>query len=418
MKKREILLIIVLIVFGVIYRAVEKGKMQFVNDFSFYSEERHLRGSKFAEFPEKEKLFAAVGKITIENPAGEVTVTRSSDGQVHLVSSIRVYYNDQRKVDEIRRKAVIRSVLDQGELKITGQATADFPYQNLRIFLRVLAPEGTALAISNQEGDTIVRDTGRDVSIEQENGNLVLENIPSGLKLRMKNCNADVKSIANNVEIYSSRSNLILENAGSVHFLGKHCDCSIKNVKNIVSLEHSYGKLVLDDIGKLEISAHFSSIVAKNIKDGAVITNKYENIYLENIKGDIRVASRLSRMDLRNITGRNVVIENSFADTRIADFSGENLDMLIRNGNLDLQVKNVTNRINIESQHAELDLAFGALSDPTINIKTRQGHIYAESPLQLEKYEENTESFLNRSGTKPEILINNVYGDIHLKSTN
>ena len=418
MKKREILLIIVLIVFGLIYRAVEKGKMQFVNDFSFYSDERHLRGSKFSEFPEQEKLFAAVDKITIENPAGEITVNKSSDGQVHLVSFMRVYYTDKSIVDEIRKKVVIRSVLDNGELKISGQGAADFPYQNLRILLQVLVPEGTALAISNQEGDTIIRDTGRDVRIDQENGNLVLENIPSGLELRMKNCNANIKSIANNVEIYSSHSNLILENAGSLHFLGKNGDCSIKNIKNNVLLEHSYGKLLVDDVGKLEIRANYSNIVAKNVKNGAIITNKYENIFLENISGDIRVASRLSRMDLRNITGRNVVIENSFADTSMRDFSGENLDMLIKNGNLDLQVKNVTNRINIESQHAELALVFGALTDPTINIKTRQGHIYADSPLQLEKYEENAESFLNRSGMKPDILINNVYGDIHLKTTN
>src|SRR5512138_2779374 len=122
MKKREVLLIIVLIVFGVIYRAVEKGKMQFVNDFSFYSDERHLRGSKFSEFPEKEKSFASVDKVTVENPAGEITVAKSGDGQVHLVSLIRVYYDDRGIVDTIRKKAVIRSVQANGELKISGAA--------------------------------------------------------------------------------------------------------------------------------------------------------------------------------------------------------------------------------------------------------------------------------------------------------
>ena len=416
MKKREILLIIVLVVFGVIYRAVEKGKMQFVNDFSFYSDERRLRGSKFSEFPEKEKLFPAVDKITIENPAGEITVSKSSDDQVHLVSFLRVYYTDNSVVSEIRKKAIIKTEIDHGELKITGRSEADFPYQNLRILFHLLVPAGTVLAISNREGDTIVRDSGKDMRIDQENGNLVLENIPSGLQLRMKNCNANIKSVAGHVEIRSSHSNVILENAVSLHFQGQQGDCSVKNVKNDVFLDHSYGKLLLDGVGKLEISARYSNITAKNVKNGAVVSNKYENVFLENISGDIRVASRLSRIDLRNISGRNIVIENSYADTFIADISGENLDVLIKNGNLDLQVKNITNRINIESQHARLDLAFGLLADPTFNIKTKQGHIYAESPLQLEKYEENTESFLNRTGMKPEIIINNVYGDIHLKT--
>jgi hypothetical protein len=170
-------------------------------------------------------------------------------------------------------------------------------------------------------------------------------------------------------------------------------------------------------VGKLEINARYSNIIAKNVKNGALISNKYENIFLENINGDIRITSRLSRIDLRNISCPNVVIENLFADTKIVDYSGNNLDMLIKNGNLDLQVKNVANRINIESQHAELNLVFGVLSDPTFSIKTKQGNIFAESPLQMEKYEENAESFLNRTGLKPEILINNIYGDVHIKTS-
>ena len=30
-------------------------------------------------------------------------------------------------------------------------------------------------------------------------------------------------------------------------------------------------------------------------------------------------------------------------------------------------------------------------------------------------FRENDESFANRSGQKPEIIINNIYGDIYLK---
>jgi hypothetical protein len=416
MKRKEIFLVVVLILFGVVYRAIEKGKVQFANDFSFYSESRRLKGSKFSEFPEKEKLFPAVDKITIENPAGEVTVNRSSDGQVHLFSFLRVYYTDKGVVNEIRKKAMIQTELDHGQLKITCRDAEAFPFQNLRILFRLLIPENTVLDVVNQEGDTIIRDAGKDVHVDQENGNLILENIPSGLKLRLKNCNANIKSIAEHAEIYSTRSNIILEDALSLNLQGKKGDCSVGKVKNDVFIEHSYGKLTLDDVGKLEIRARYSNIIAKNVKNGAVISDKYENIFLENIGGDIRVSSRLSRLDLRNISARNVVIENSFADTGMVDFSGENLDMLINNGNLELQVKNIENRINIESQHAKLDLVFGVLTDPTINIKTRQGQIYADSPLQMDQYEENAEIFLNRMGMKPEILIHNVYGDIHIKT--
>jgi hypothetical protein len=114
-------------------------------------------------------------------------------------------------------------------------------------------------------------------------------------------------------------------------------------------------------------------------------------------------------------TAGNVVIENSYADVMLAEFSAASLDVLLKNGNLDLSAASVADRINIEARHAQLALAFAALVDPTFSIKTRHGRIFAQPLPGLERYEENEESFANRSGQKPEILIHNSYGDVRLK---
>lgn len=244
-----------------------------------------------------------------------------------------------------------------------------------------------------------------------------MENIPSGLKLQLKNCNANIKTIAEHAEISAYRSTINIENAVSLRIRGEHGDCSIKNVKKDAFVEHSYGNLLIDGIDKAEIYARHSKINVKNIQNGAIITNKFENIFLENVKGDVRLSNRLGKIDIRHIASQNIVIENSFADIVIADYSGENLDVLLKNGNLDLQVKNVENRINIESTHAELNLNFGILFDPTFNIKTKHGQIFLQTPFDFEQYEENAESFANRSGQKPEIFISDVYGNVQIKSS-
>jgi DUF4097 and DUF4098 domain-containing protein YvlB len=416
MKKREILLIVALVIFGFVYQAIEKGKVQFTKNFSFYSDERRLKGSQFVEFPEKEQLFSLVNKVIIENHAGEVTITKSSDDQVHVASFLRIYYSKKHDVDEIHKKIAIKTDFRDGDLKVSSQCASAFPYQHARIYFRLLVPEGVILTVSNQEGDIIIRGIGKNIYLTQENGNLFVENIPSSLKLQIKNGNANIKRIAAQVDINASHANVYIENAVSLHIRGKHGDYSIKNVKKNVFIEHSFGKLTLDDVDNIEISAKHSDIVAKNIKNGAVITNKYENILLDNITGNIRLSSRMSKIDLRHFSGKNAVIENSFADINISDYSGENLDVLLKNGNLDLQVKNIVNRINIESKYAKLNLVFGILSDPTFNIKTNQGRIFDQLPFELEKYEENSESFANRVGQNPEILINNHYGDVYLRS--
>ncbi|MCG2812186.1 MAG: hypothetical protein L6428_12150 [Candidatus Aminicenantes bacterium] len=417
MKKKEWLVIFLLIAFGLIYQIVEKGKIRFSKDFSYYSDEKRLIGSQFAEFFEKEKIFQKVNEIVIENPAGEININRSKDGQVRFLAFFRIYYSNKSDVDKIYKKTSIKTEFHENELKISSRYLSGFPYRQLRIHMQLSVPENVVLAITNHEGNVVIRNTGKNIQLNQENGNLLLENIPSGLQVELKNGNAHIKNIEEHVEAITSRANVFVENVLSLRLQGRHGDYSLKRIKNNAFIEHAYGKLVLDDAAKVEIKARHSNVIARNIRNGITVTNKYENIFIENIAGDIHIASRLSKIDLLHVLGQNVVIENSFADINISDYSGENLDILLKNGNLNLQVKNAINRINIESKNAELILGFGLLIDPTFNIKTKHGQIYDHLSLDLEKYEEKADRFANRSGEKPEILINNTYGDIHLKKT-
>jgi hypothetical protein len=416
MKKRDVVIIFLLIAFGFFYQAIEKGKIRFMHDFSYYSDERKLMGSQFVEFAEKEKIFPAVSHIVVENPAGEITIHKSVDDQVHLLSFFRVYYSEKSDVNEIQNKTRIKTELQNNELKISGQYLSAFPYRRLRIHLQLTVPRGVTLSLANQEGDIVVRDTGKDLSLNQENGNLILENVPSGMQMVLKNGNANIKNIAGPVDISASRADVFLENVLSLRLQASHGDCSLAKIKNSATIDHAFGKLVVIDSAKVEITARQSNVFAKNINAGLTVSDKYENIVLENISGDIQISGRSSKIGLSHVLGRNVVIESSFADVSIADYSGDNLDILLKNGNLDLQVKKAANRINIESKNAELNLSFGPMPDPTFNLKARQGRIIADPAFDLEKFEENADSFANRVGQKPEILVNNTYGDIYLKT--
>lgn len=415
MKKREIVLIIALVAFGVIYQAIEKGRVRFAKDFSFYTHERRLKGSRFSEFPGQELLFPGVSRIVIDNPAGEVSVGKSADGQVHLDSILRIYYSDKSSLDEMRRQAEVKSDLVDGVLKISVRHPGAFPYQRLRILFHLQIPPDIALSVSNHEGDVVIRDTGKDIQVDHENGYLVLENIPARIRLQLKNCKAKIKGLADHAEITATHSNVSLADAVSLRLSGRHGEASIRGVKNDAVVEYAYGRLRIDGVGKLEIMAQHSDISVKNVQRGAVVANRFATTLVEDVSGDIRLSNRSGRIVLRRATAGNVVIENSFANVELADFSAANLDVLLNNGNLELNVKDVTERINVEAEHAELDLVFAALADPTFNIKTRHGRIDAQPLLGLEKFEENDESFANRVGGKPAILIHDTYGTVRVK---
>jgi Toastrack DUF4097 len=261
----------------------------------------------------------------------------------------------------------------------------------------------------------VIRDTGKDLQLDQENGYLVLENIPARSRLQLRNCVAKIRGLADHAEITATHSNVTLTDAFSLRLNGRHGEASIRDVKNEAVVEYAYGRLRIDGAGKLEIQAQHSDIGAKNIQGGAVVANRFETTLLEDVSGDVRLSSRSGRIVLRRATAGNVVIENSFADIVLTDCSAASLDVLLKNGNLELNVKNVTERINVEAEHAELDLVFSALADPTFNIKTRQGRIEAQPILGLETFEENEESFANRVGGKPAITIHDTYGTVRVK---
>jgi hypothetical protein len=408
MKKKEVAIIVLLIVFGFIYNAVEKGKIKFMDDFSGYFNETRPVSENYLEFPQEEKIFPAVNKITIANRAGEIAIDRSADGQVHLLAFLRIYFLNKADVESIRQQARVLAENENGELKISGDYPTAFPYKRLRIRLQLLVPEGTVLAASNHEGNVSIRHGGKNIFLRQEN-------IPSSVQLEIRRGKLDVKNIAGIIAVDAQQTDIVLENVGALRLSGRHVDCTLKKISGSVYIEHAYGSITLDDAGQAEVFGRHSVITVRNIKNGVKLTNVFEKIVLENIAGDVNLSSRSSKIEIRHVSARNMVIENSFADIAVADYSGETLNIILKNGNLDFQSQGIAGRLNIESRYAKIDLALGVLADPVFNIKTIHGRIFNSSPVALEIFQEKDESFANRSGQKPEIVINSIYGDIYLK---
>jgi len=415
MKKREIVIVVLLIAFGFIYNAVEKGKIRFVDDFSRYFDQMRLVSDRYSEFPQNEKIFPAPRKITIANPAGEITIEKSADNQVHLFSIFRIYFLNKDEAGKIAQNAQVLSKIEKDELTISGDCQPVFPYKRLRIRLQLFVPDGVILAIDNREGIVSIRRCGKNIFLRQENGNVVLEDIPSTVQLEINHGNLHAKNIAENISIETRQSDIFLENAAALRFHGRHADCELKKISGNVWIEHSYGRITLDGAEQVEMFGRHSQITVRNIKNGLKLSNAFDGIVLENIHGDINLSSRSSQIEMRQVVAKNMVIENSFANTAIEGYSGEILNARIKNGNFILQASTITERLNIESRYAKIDLILGTWKDPIFNIKTTHGRIYNQSSFAMDIFQEKDESFANRSGQKPEVVINNIYGDIYVK---
>ncbi|HOW43594.1 MAG TPA: DUF4097 family beta strand repeat-containing protein [Candidatus Aminicenantes bacterium] len=416
MKKKEIVLVVVLIAFGLAYRAVEKGRARFARDFSFISEDRRLKGTRFVEFPGEEEQFPGVERVVIDNPAGEVAVGRSEDDRVHLASVVRVFHSGSGIPAADGPRAVVRSERTGGVLKASVHAPSPFPYRSQRVLLRLRIPAGVALAVANREGDVIVRDAGGDVAIDQENGGVVLENAAAGVRLVLRNGTAGIRDIAGHAEIEAAHAKVSLAGAGSLRLDGRHGEFSLGGVKGDARLKLAYSRLRLDGAGRLEAEARHTPIEARNVPGGATVADEFAAVLLEKIGGDIRVSSRSGRIDLLRVAAARIVLENHYADIVVSDLTGVGLDVLLNNGNLDLAAARVSERVNVKAKYSELNLSFVELADPTVSIKAVHGRISVAPGLELETFEESDEAVANRSGQKPEILVHNTYGNVKVSS--
>lgn len=415
MKKREIVIVGLLIAFGFIYNAVEQGKIKFGDDFSRYFNEKRLIGEHFAEYPQKEMVFPSPQKILIDNPAGEIAITKSADDQVHLLTTFRVYSLDKGEAERIARNALVHAEKENNELNISGAYASRFPYKRLRIRFELSVPAGVALSVRNHEGTVSVRRCGKDVFVKQENGDLFLEEIPSTVQIEIRGGSLDVKNIAGNVTIDARQGDIVLDDVPALRLNGRHGNYTLKNIKTTVFIEHAYGEISLTGAGQAEIFGRHSKLVVRQIENGVRLASAFQSIFIENTAGDVRLEGRSSRIEIRQANAGSMVVENSFADIVIADCSVEKLNIKLKNGNLDLADTRLSDRLNVESRQADVRLVLGLLPDPTFNIKTVHGRIYDQSSYGLDIFQDKNESFANRSGQKPEIIINNNYGDIHIK---
>jgi DUF4097 and DUF4098 domain-containing protein YvlB len=374
-----------------------------------------LVSEQYIEFPQNELVFPTTAKITVANPAGEITIDKSSDNQIHLLSFFRIYYVDKGDIEKIREKTRVLAKIENNELNISGDYLSIFPYKRLRIRFQLLVPEEIVLVLSNHEGNLSIRDCGKNIFLQQENGDVMLKDIPSSVEMEIRRGKLTVKNIAGNIKIDAAQADILLENVSALRLKGKHGDYSLNKIRGNVYIEHTYGKITLDDADQAEIYGRLSNIVVRNIKNGIKLTNAFRGIFLENIIGDIHLSGRSSKIEIQHVNAKDMVIDNSFADIAIADYAGETLNIHLKNGNLNFQSKTITDRLNIDSRNARINLDLGILTDPNFSVKTIHGRIFNNAPIALDIFQENDESFANRSGQKPEIIINNIYGDIYLK---
>ena len=379
MKRKEILLVIVLIGFGLMYELFDSGENSFFQGCSFNS--RGLLEKTFIPFTVDETRFADVQRLEIVNKAGSVTLTPSSDGEATVRPEIRVYHRSRGRAEKIREDIQVNMSRENGTLKIITGAADEFPYQRVRIHLEVRIPVETIVNVSNRYGDISIEKVGREIDIVSKYGDFTGVQLPA-LKLR------------------HGYGNIVL-----------------KDIAGLVDLQTRYGKVSISNAGSAELKCHHTKVAVEGIKDGLSLENSHNTILCKDIGGDISIDARHCRIDMEQIEAGRLVVANSYKNVNFSGIAANSVDLLLSHGNAALDFTRISDSVSIKSKYTNIVLGLPTGTNPLFHIKTTYGDIKNDTGLDMDIFSGKIKTTVTSEGEKPSVVIDNTYGDVHLKNS-
>jgi hypothetical protein len=420
MKKRDILIAIIVIVFGITYNAVRSGDIRFYSGCSVDS--RELLDRKYpVTFPQKELQYDVgnVKKLIINNPAGDIEVARSTDGSFRVKTVITVYQKNKKQAGLIAQSVRVTSRIEAGNIAMIGieHDKRDF-YRRVRVQFKCLIPENLQLNITNRFGNVDVNDAGRDVTIDQRYGSLFLKNIDSPISVTSHDGRVRLYEITGHVQLHSNQSRVKIRNVHSIDARCLHANIFINDVKEeTVFSSLGYSRIEIESAGRVNIEGKQTRVKLKGIKNGVEIKNSHAPIYLENINGNVNIDAKDCRLGISHAASDLIIIKDSYSYVDLENVSGRNVEVEMNNGELRMLFNNIEETLKIDTRETDVTLNYPESVKPAFHINLTNGNIINRTSVQLPVEEEREKHYLTTEDGKPVITIDSRYGDVLLKHT-
>jgi hypothetical protein len=416
MKKRDLIIVIVVLAFGMIYNFVESGEIVFSEGCSFSN--RALRDRQHPNpFPREEMTFDAadVKKIEIDNRAGGIEIVKAEDDTISISPEVRVYHRKKDRAQKIEKDIEITSSIDGGDtLKIAIKPDERFPYTRVRVYFKVTVPENTELDMWNRFGDIDITGVGKKIKADGKHGDVKIRNVDSDLKVRHRHGKVILRNIKGAVDLSSRHSRISIENIVELKLNTAHAIVAIEKVEKMSEIDISHSRFAFQHGNGLKLAGRHNRLKLQNITNGVKVTDSHSSISLKDAGGDINIKGRHSGIRLERVAAGEVVIRDSYDYVTIEDISAKSLDVLMSHGRLTLDLRAIEERINIKAKHTTLRLSYPQSIQPLFNIELVYGNLKNRTDTEFTVLKERHRLRLNSIEGSPGIIINNKYGDLYL----
>jgi len=432
MKFREVLLVGVLILAGLVVYQVQTGHwnldINWGDDFAGLGREYTTEETRTIDAP-------LPPAIEVVNGHGWVEVRGGDQADIQLTFKKVVW----RKTDEEAKDVAgrLKYTLTPAADKLTLATNRDeFRKKNFETGFILTVPRTMIVQITNAYGAVRVEGV-KEATVRNRHGELYASDIQGPCTLetsyenleamkiqgecRITNSHADVRavSIAGDLWIETSYARVRVEDAGQkADIRGSNIDVDARRVAGAVSVDTSYEKVFLSDVGPATIRARHTAVVAENVRGDLDVSTSYESVQASKIQGNFLVSANNSDVSATGIEGDRITIASSYENILLDDFSAE-VTVVLRNGNVILKPRDLKHGMDVRDEYGTIHFAWPAGETARLEARSKGGEV--EWGLSEKPDVEQTngvaliKAFTANSGS-PLIYLSTTYENIRIEA--
>ena len=203
-----------------------------------------------------DRSFSVTGPIRLElsNASGDVNVTGTSDGKVHVHGEVRAsgfgFDNPQKRLDDTVANPPVEQRGD------TIRVGADFSHlRNVSIAYTIQVPHDTEVDANVASGAQNIRDLRGPVKVHAASGSIRVEKIDRSADLTTASGTVTAGDVGSDVDVSSASGNVTVSNVkGDVH---------VKAMSGIINVSHPGGRVEGNSMsGEVEIHDAANDVIA------------------------------------------------------------------------------------------------------------------------------------------------------------
>ncbi|HUT08426.1 MAG TPA: hypothetical protein VMY15_06245 [Candidatus Latescibacteria bacterium] len=432
MKFREVLLVVVLILAGLVVYQVQTGHwsldFNWDDEFGFAGREYAAEETRTIEAP----LPAA---IEITNSHGWVEVRGGDQADIQLTFKKVVWRKTEEEAKDVAGR--IKYSLTAAGDKLTLATNRDeFRKKNFETGFILTVPRTMTVRITNSYG--VVRVEGvKEAAVDNRHGELYVSEIQGPCTLetsyedleaqkiqgdcRITNSHGDVRAnaVTGDLWVETSYARVRVEDAGGeADIRGSHIGVDARRIQGAVQVETSYEKVSLADVGPATVRAHHTAVVAENVRGDLDVSTTYEPVQASHVQGDFLVSANNSDVSATGVGGDRITIATSYENVLLDDFSAE-VTVVLRNGNIVLKPRDLKHGMDIRDEYGTIHLAWPAGETPRLEARSKGGEVewgLSEKPdVEQSNGVSLIKAFTANSGG-PLIFLSTTYENIRIEA--